>query len=203
VGSFLLDCRYAWRQIRKSPAFALTALLTLTFGIAAMTAVFSIVEGVLLRPLPFTNPEKLVFMGDILGGVHHDESGAPGVTAPGVLTYIRDTHDFSGLGAYRTSVYELSGRNNPKQINAARLSAGVFPTVGVSPLLGRVFTPQEDGSSERVTVISYQTWRSRFNGDAQILGRKILLDRRPYRVIGVMPREFEFPLATPRPGEPL
>jgi predicted permease len=198
MGSFLLDCRYAWRQVRKSPAFALTALLTLTFGIGATTAVFSIVEGVLLRPLPFPNPEKLVFLGDILGGVHHVESGAPGVTAPGVLTYIRDTHEFAGLGAYRTAVYELSGRGNPEQISAARLSAGVFPTLGVSPLLGRVFTPREDESSERVTLISYQTWRSRFNGDAQILGRKILLDRRPYRVIGVMPHEFEFPLV---PGQ--
>jgi predicted permease len=198
MGSFLLDCKYAWRQVCKSPGFALTALLTLTLGIGAMTAVFSIVEGVLLRPLPFPNPEKLVFLGDILSGVHQLESGAPSVTAPGVLTYIRDTHEFSSLGAYRTSIYELSGGGNPEQISAARLSAGVFPTLGVSPLLGRVFTPREEASSERVTVISYQTWRSRFNGDAQIPGRKILLDRRPYRVIGVMPHEFEFPLV---PGQ--
>ena len=198
MGSFLLDWRYALRQLRKSPGFALTALLTLTFGIGATTAIFSIVEGVLLRPLPFPNPDKLVFLGDILDGVHHSETGAPSVTAPGVLTYIHETHDFSGLGAYRTSVYELSSHGNPEQINAARLTDGVFPTLGTSPVLGRVFTFQEDRRSERVAVLSYQTWRSRFNGDPQILGRKILLDRKPYQIIGVMPRDFEFPLV---PGQ--
>jgi len=122
MGSFLLDWRYALRQLRKSPGFALTALLTLTFGIGATTAILSIVEGVLLRPLPFPNPDRLVFLGDILDGVHHSETGAPSVTAPGVLTYIHETHDFSGLGAYRTSIYERSGHGNPEQINAARLT---------------------------------------------------------------------------------
>jgi putative ABC transport system permease protein len=198
MGSFLLDWRYAMRQLRKSPGFTLTALLTLTFGIGATIAIFSIVEGVLLRPLPFPHPDRLVFLGDILDGVQHQETGAPSVTAPGVLTYIRETHGFSGLGAYRTSVYELSGLSNAEQINAARLTAGVFPTLGVAPVLGRAFTLQEDKSGEQVAVLSYQTWRSRFQGDPQILGRKVLLDRRPYQIIGVMPRDFEFPLV---PGQ--
>ena len=197
VGSLYLDLRYALRQLRKSPGFALTAVLTLAFGIGATTAIFSIVEGVLLRPLPFADQARLVTLGDLLEGVHYD-GDAPGVTAPGVRTYIRDTHAFSSLGGYQASTYELSGLGDPAQINAARLTASMFPVLGVSPLMGRVFTQQEDEGSQPVVVLSYQTWRSRFHGDASILGRKILLDRKPYEIIGVMPREFEFPLV---PGQ--
>ncbi|MGH9591941.1 MAG: ABC transporter permease, partial [Bryobacteraceae bacterium] len=91
--------------------------------------------------------------------------------------------------------YELSGLGEPAQINAARLTASVFPTLGVSPLLGRTFTREEDDGGQHVAVLSFESWRGRFHGDAGILGRKILLDRKPYEIIGVMPREFEFPLA--------
>jgi len=202
VGPLFQDLSYATRQLRKSPGFTLTAVLTLAFGIGATTAIFSIVEGVLLRPLPFANPGRLVVLGDILEGVHYGGE-APGVTAPGVRTYIRDTHAFSGLGGYQPFTYELSGLSggpaqNPAQINAARLTAGIFPVLGVSPLMGRAFTQQEDESSQQVAILSYQTWRGRFHGDPRILGQKILLDRKPYEIIGVMPREFEFPLV---PGQ--
>ena len=196
MGVFL-NLRHALRQLRKSPGFTLTAVFTLAFGIGATTAIFSIVEGVLLRPLPFPDPARLVTLGDVLEGVHYG-GDAPGVTAPGVRTYIHDTHAFSGLGGYATSTYELSGFGDPAQINAARLTETMFPVLGIAPLMGRTFTRQEDEGSQRVAVLSYQTWRSRFHGDAHILGRKILLDRKPYEVIGVMPREFEFPLA---PGQ--
>jgi predicted permease len=187
------DLRHALRQLSRLPGFALTAVLTLAFGIGATTAIFSIVEGVLLRPLPFSDPAQLVTLGDILEGVHYG-ADAPGVTAPGVRTYIRDTRAFSCLGAYQTSTYELSGLGDPEQINAARLTASMFPVLNVPPLMGRAFTQQEDDGSQPVAVLSYQIWRSAFRGDAQILGRKILLDRKPYEIIGVMPREFEFPL---------
>ncbi|MGB0124427.1 MAG: ABC transporter permease [Silvibacterium sp.] len=191
------DVRYALRQLRKSPGFTLTAVLTLAFGIGATTAIFSIVEGVLLRPLPFPNQARLVTLGDRLEGVNYG-ADVPGVTAPGVRTYMRDTRAFSSLGGYQLSTYELSGQGDPAQINAARLTASMFPVLGVSPLMGRAFTQQEDESAQQVAVISYQTWHSRFHGDAHILGRKILLDRKPYEIIGVMPREFEFPLV---PGQ--
>ena len=198
MGPLFQDLRYAFRRLRKSPAFTLTAVLTLAFGIGATTAIFSIVEGVLLRPLPFADPSRLVALGDRLEGVQYG-GDAPGVTAPGVRIYMRETHAFSSLGGYQTSTYELSGpAQNPDQINAARLTASVFPTLGVAPLMGRAFTQQEDEGSEQVAVLSYQTWRSRFHGDAHILGQKILLDRKPYQIIGVMPREFEFPLV---PGQ--
>ena len=191
------DVRYALRQLRKSAGFTLTAVLTLAFGIGATTTIFSIVEGVLLRPLPFPNQAQLVTLGDTLEGVQYG-SDAPGVTAPGIRTYMRDTRAFSTLGGYQSSTYELSGPGDPAQINAARLTASMFPVLNVSPLMGRAFTQQEDEGGQQVALLSYQTWRSRFDGDTQILGRKILLDRKPYEIIGVMPREFEFPLV---PGQ--
>jgi predicted permease len=195
MNTLIQDIRYALRQLRKSPGFTLTAVLTLAFGIGATTAIFSIVEGVLLRPLPFHDPNGLVTFGDTIQG---GNLGAPYVTAPEVGQYVRGMSSFSNMGAYRQTSYELSGLGEPAQINAARLTAGIFPTLGVSPMLGSAFTQQEDDSSQQVAVISYSTWRSRFQGDANVLGRKIVLDRKAYQVIGVMPRDFEFPLV---PGQ--
>ncbi|MFZ1942806.1 MAG: ABC transporter permease [Acidobacteriaceae bacterium] len=197
MGSVVLDIRYALRQLRKSQGFALTAILTLAFGIGANTAIFSIVEGVLLRPLPFANQARLVTLGDRLEGVEYGGE-VPGVTPHGIRIYMRDTHAFSSLGGYQATTYELSGLGTPAQINAGRLTASMFPVLGISPLMGRAFTQQEDDDSRQVAVLSYQTWRGRFDGDPHILGRKVLLDRKPYEIIGVMPREFEFPLV---PGQ--
>jgi predicted permease len=196
--SLLQDVRYALRQLRRLPGFTLTAILTLAFGIGATTAIFSIVEGVLLRPLPFPAQASLVILGDKLEGVTYEEGEYPGVTAPGVQTYMRDTHAFSSLGGYQSSNYELSGLGEPSQINAARLTSSMFTVLGVSPLIGRAFTQQEDESSQQVVLLSYQTWQSRYHGDSHILGQKVLLDRKPYEIIGVMPRDFEFPL---NPGQ--
>jgi predicted permease len=196
MNTLLQDLRYSLRQLRKSPGFTLTAVLTLAFGIGATTAIFSIVEGVLLRPLPFAEPSRLVMFGDTIEGA--DMGGTIAATAPEVRTYARDTRSFSSLGAYIQTGYELSGLGAPAQINASRLTSSIFPALGVSPLMGRAFTQQEDEGFQQVAVISYQMWHSRFQGDAHILGQKILLDRRPYEIIGVMPREFEFPLV---PGQ--
>lgn len=197
MNNLWLDIRYAMRQLRKTPGFTLTAVLTLAFGIGATTAIFSIVEGVLLRPLPFADPDRLVIFGDIPEGVPGGD-GVPGLTAPATRIYPRDMHVFEGLGGYQHSGYELSGLGEPAQISASRLAASVFPVLGVSPLMGRTFTRQEDEGSAQVAVISYPMWRIRFHGEAHILGQKILLDRRPYEIIGVMPQGFEFPL---NPGQ--
>ena len=191
------DIRYAMRQLRKAPGFALTAVFTLAFGIGSTTAIFSIVEGVLLRPLPFPQQDRLVLVGDVPEGVD-TQGGPPNLTAPAVAIYARETRVFSGLGAFQQTGFELSGTSDPAQINAARLGAGVFPVLGVSPLIGRTFTQQEDEGSQQLAVISYQMWRSRFHSEPDIVGTKILLDRKPYEIIGVMPREFEFPLV---PGQ--
>ena len=191
------DIRYALRQLRKSPGFTLTAVLTLAFGIGATTAIFSIVEGVLLRPLPFADPNRLFILGDHIEGAG-DAIGVPVATAPEVPTYVREMQSSMSLGSFTQTGYELSGIGEPAQINATRLSGDAFTVLGVSPVMGRTFTQAEDDGKVQVAVISYQMWRSRFHGEENILGQKILLDRKPYEIIGVMPREFEFPLV---PGQ--
>ncbi len=154
----LNDLRYALRQLRQAPGFALTAILTLALGIGATTAIFSIVEGVLLRPLPFANPGQLVTFGDTLEGV---DLGAIAVSAAEMLQYMREAKGFSSIGGYRMTAYELSGVGEPAQVNASRVTASLFPTLGVAPVLGRVFTPQEDEGRGQVAVLSYQTWKGR------------------------------------------
>lgn len=192
--NWLSDLRLTVRQLRQSPGFTLTAVLMLAFGIGATTAIFSIVDGVLLRPLPFADPGRLVTLGDHVEGTNWGEHDPGPVTGPEVLTYQRETHAFQSLGGFGYASYELSGIGEPAQIAAARMTPSMFTVLGVAPLMGRVFTAQEDTQKVQVAVLSYATWKSRFNGDPHVLGTKILLDRKPYLVIGVMPRSFEFPL---------
>ncbi len=188
------DLRLVIRQLAKSPGFAITAVLMLAFGIGATTAIFSIVEAVLLRPLPFPDSQRLMVLSDRLEGVNVGGDNEVGVTVPDIKAYARETHGFAALGGYQGTGFELSGNGEPAQINAARFTAGVFAALGVQPLLGRVFTADEEEHSQQLTVLSYGAWVSRFHRDPQILGAKILLDRKPYIVVGVMPRNFEFPL---------
>src|ERR1700723_3325978 len=189
------DVRIAIRLLLKSPGFTAAAVLMLALGIGATTAVFSVVEGVLLRPLPFPHSEDLVQISDVVQGAEEaGGKGEVGVTAPDIQAYTRDTQSFESLGGYQQTNYELSGMGEPAQVNASRLTGGVFPTLEVAPLLGRFFTQQEDDQKEPVAVLSYSLWQNRLQGDRRVLGTKILLDRKPYVVIGVMPRNFEFPL---------
>jgi putative ABC transport system permease protein len=194
----LSDVKFALRQLRNSLGFATTAVLMLAFAIGATTAIFSIVEGVLLRPLPFPDSNRLMVLSDHLEGVNVGGGDEVGVTVRDIIAYTRDTHSFSALGGYQFSGYELSGSGDPAQVNAARLTAGVFSALGTAPALGRVFSADEDEHHQQVAVLSYATWKKRFHEDPRILGTKILLDRKPYIVIGVMPKGFEFPLV---PGQ--
>jgi predicted permease len=182
-----------FRQLRKTPGFTLTVVLTLALGIGATTAMFSVVEGILLRPLPFRDPDRLVIAGDHLGGGLNTS-----ITAREIGIYSTASRAFSSTGGYIQSSFELSGGTTPEQIPSARLTAAVFPTLGVEPVLGRVFTKQEEDSHEPVAVISYSLWLNRYQRDRNVLGRSIVLDRRPYTIIGVMPRSFEFPLQAGR-----
>src|SRR6267143_2835674 len=181
--------RFAFRQLRKTPGFTLTVVLTLALGIAAATAIFSLVEGVLLRPLPFKDGDRLVLLGDHLGG-------RPGISvrAREIAIYSGATQAFSFLGGYITTSFELSGGAQPEEINAGRLNSAMFPTLGVQPIVGRVFTAQEEDARQPVAVISYAQWINRFRRDPHVIGSSIVLDRKPYSIIGVMPRGFEFPL---------
>lgn len=188
------DLRYGLRTLSKSPGFTITAVLTLAFGIGATTTIFSIIEGVLLRPLPFADPDRLVVLGDTVPGINMGSSGHIGVTLPQIFTYERETRGFAALGGFKQAGYEFSGAGAPAQIRAARVTASIFPLLGVAPLMGRTFTQQEDDGSQQVAVISYAMWRSHFSRDPEVLGRKIELNRRTYEIIGVMPQGFEFPL---------
>ena len=191
------DLRIAVRHLLKSPGFTAVAVLMLALGIGATTAVFSVVEAVVLRPLPFPQSERLVTLGDILEGANVGGDGEAGVTTQDIRNYTRDTHSFESLGGYQRSSYELSGFGEPVKVIATRMSAGVFPALGVMPMMGRFFTQQEDDGSVPVAVVSYSLWQDRLHGDPQVLGTKVQIDRKPYVVIGVMPGNFEFPL---RPG---
>ena len=188
------DLRIAVRNLLKSPGFTLTAVLMLAFGIGATTAIFSVVECVILRPLPFPDSDRLVRLNDVLEGADFNGNGEAGVTGPDIQNYTRDTHSFESLGGIRQTGFELSGVGDPAQISATRMSHGVFSALGVQPLIGRYYTQQEDEQKQQVAVISYSTWKKRLHGDRNVVGTEILLDRKPYEVIGVMPRDFEFPL---------
>ena len=190
------DLRLALRQLRKAPGFSLTIVLTLALGIGATTAIFSLVEGVLLRPLPLREPQQLVLLGDRLG-----DGLQLGVTAVEVATYEHAALAFSSMGAYITTSWELSGGSLSESVNGARLTASVFPTLGIAPIVGRVFTQQEDEAHTPVAVISYALWLNRFHRDPHVAGATITLDRRNYTIVGVMPRSFEFPLLPGRVGQ--
>jgi predicted permease len=196
MGRFFSELKLVLRQLRKSSGFTATAVLMMAFGIGATIAIFSIVDGVLLRPLPFPNSDRLVTLGDQVSNTDWGQHDPGFVTGPEVVTYPRDTRSFESLGGYGYKSFEISGIGEPAQISASRMTPSVFTTLGVGPLMGRVFTAQEDQQKAQVAVLSYGTWKSRFNGDPHILGTKVLLDRKAYIVIGVMPRKFEFPLYT-------
>jgi putative ABC transport system permease protein len=184
----LAELRFAFRQLRKSPGFTATAILTLALGIGGVTAVFSVVYAVLLRPLPYPQSGRLVVLHE---GLAH--MGTANLGAEDLAVYARDDHAFAGVGGFIGAAYGVSGAGAPFRADAERVSAALFPVLGVKPLLGRTFTEKEDTGSAPVAVISYAMWQDRFEGNPNVLGRTIDLDRRPYTIIGVMPRGFETP----------
>ena len=189
MNALLQDLRFAFRRLRKALGFSLMVVLTLAFGIGATTSIFSLIEGILLRPLPFNDPNRLVLLGD-----HLQTGSGTSVTAREIGTYAAANSAFSSVGGYIPDSYEISGGETPEQVKAARFTTGVFTTLGVGPILGRVFTQQEENAHQPLAVISYALWRTRYHHDPGILSTSITLDRRPYSIIGVMPRGFEFPL---------
>ena len=181
------ELRFAFRQLVKSPGFSLTVVFMLALGIGATTAIFSLVEGVLLRPLPYDDPGRLVQFGDHLG-----ENPGIGVTAREIATYTKASTAFSSIGGYINARYELSGGDRPEMVDASRFNAGMFPTFGVQPILGRVFTGEEENAHAPLAVIAYSLWLTRYHSDPHVVGSPIVLNRRTYSIIGVMPRSFEF-----------
>lgn len=184
------DVRYALRSLRKRPGFAFVVIAALALAIGANTAIFSAVNSLLLRPLPFQNPGGLVAVGETLSAF---ANGPIPFSAPDYMAFVARSSSFERLGIYGNHHYELSGLDSPQRLTGARISASLWPTLGVTPQLGRWFTEDEDKGSKRVVLLSYGFWRSKFGGDVRILGRSIILDRASYTVVGVMPRNFVFP----------
>ncbi len=191
MNTLFQDVRYAFRSLRKSPGFAAAAIATLALGIGANAAVFSLVRGVLLRPLPFPEPERLVAIAE-----SNREKGWGTITAspPNFFDWQSESRSFSAMGAYTTTAATLTGRGEPEQLNATVATAGFFPALAVAPQLGRAFGEAETvRGNERAVVLSHGLWMRRFGGDPGIVGGAIQLDGEPHTVLGVMPPGFRFP----------
>jgi putative ABC transport system permease protein len=196
---------YAWRRLRRAPAFTITASIVLTIGIGATATAFSIVNGVLLRPLPYAHPDRLMDLSHstvVAGAGHLQQSDAT------FLTYQRHTTSFDGVAAYRMSGVNLgmlgSSSGEAKRISMTDVSASLLDILGVVPARGRGFTVADDGKdSPHVVILSDGLWRRSFGAAENIVGQRVLLDGREAEVIGVMPPSFHFPAADVEAWEPL
>src|SRR5690348_7721851 len=182
--SFISDVRYGLRMLRKSPGFTAVAVLTLALGIGATTAIFSVVNAVMLKSLLYSQPDKLMLVRERL--IKFSKNAIP-VSAPDIGVMQRDNHVFESLAAFRSLALNLSSVGEPQRILAGRVSANLFPMLGAHTLLGRVFSPDEDPPGHFVTVLSYALWQEHFGGDPAAVGKSIALDGQPYTIIGVMP----------------
>jgi predicted permease len=186
------DIRYAARSMRRAPLFSTVVVLTLGLAIGATTAVFTIVNAVLLRSLPYHDPGRLMLFHERIGTM------APGGFSPPDYIAFRDrVTSLESYGVYKNREYELSGIETPERIIALRSSASLFNVLGVSPVIGRTFTPEEDEGAARVAILSSRLWTRAFGRDSNIIGRAVMLDRQPYSVIGVLPETFIFPSRGP------
>jgi putative ABC transport system permease protein len=185
------DLRYALRVLRKSPGFTTAAILTLALGLGANTVMFSVLNTVLVRPLPYPQPEQLVqiWETDSSRGETH------GVVSPyNFIDWHRQSRSFGAMATYDYSSLVLSRPTDAVRVNALSVTAGFFEVFKVRPLKGRTFLPQEDDPGKpRVAVISYRAWLHNFSADPAIVGRSILLDEHPYSIVGIMPSDFSFP----------
>jgi len=183
IESFIQDLRYATRMLRKNPGFTTVAVLTLALGIGANTAIFSVVNGVLLRPLPYEDPSRLMSVFSS-SQVYPESSTSP----PDFRTLRERNTSFAGLSAFYGSFFNLTGTGQPERVLGSVVSAEYFSTLGVQPVLGRSFLPAEEKwGSHRVVVVSHGFWRSHLNADPDISGKSLNLDGEPYNIIGVMP----------------
>ena len=188
--SLLRDIRYGFRSLLKHPGFAAIAVLTLALGIGANTAIFSVVDVVLLRPLPYPEPDRLVALRDSNLTKQPDSQVAPGH----FVEWQKQTTVFSTLEAYRTVSYNLTGDGIPERLLAGRVSVGMFKMLGVQPITGRDFLTDEDQTGrEKVVLIGEGLWQRRFGGDSRVVGKAIKLSGESFTVVGVMPASFRLP----------
>jgi putative ABC transport system permease protein len=192
----LQELRHAFRRFAHRPGFTAIAVLTIALGIGANTAIFSVADALLLRPLPYAHPERLV----LLTSQKRGEPFTMGLMSwPRFDLLRRESRSFSGIAAFTNEVFNLTGRDDPEQVAAARVSWDFLPLLGVEPALGRGFTPADDQPrGPMVVLLSDSLWRRRFNADPAIVGRTITLDQNDYTVAGVLPARFRFDLIGPQ-----
>jgi putative ABC transport system permease protein len=191
VHTTLQDLRYAVRLLLRDRLFSFMAMGMLAVGIGANTAIFALVNAVLLRPLPYRDPGRIVQIEEIIPAITHQAMAG---TPQDVLAFQRNSRAFSAVAGFTPIAYDLTGQGEPERLPAARVSAELFAVLGVQPMLGRSFTPAEDHPGSGVAVISYSLWQRRFGGGRGVAGSVVSLDRQPTRILGVMPQAFDFPL---------
>jgi len=191
MNSLLLDCRIGLRYLRRHPGLTLVSILTLALGIAATTMIFALVNAVLLKPLPFYNAKQLHVISE---GFPQLGFGAGTFSAADFDYYRQKQHVMEGVAAFQNVELELSGVSQPERVVAGRVTASLFPLLGVNPVLGRPFNVEEDRPGNNVVVLSYGLWQRRFGMDRNIVGKPLRLNRESYTVVGVMPADFKFPL---------
>src|SRR6476620_6763900 len=183
----MTDLRFALRQLIKNPGFAGVAILTLALGIAACTAIFSVVNGVLLRPLDYPHSEQIV----VIRETNLPQFPEFSVSPPNYLDWAKQTKSWQCLAAYSGAQVNLTGEGEPQRLVGAKATARYFDVYGIQPVLGRWFVPDEDvDGKNHVVVLSYPCWQRVFGGERNVIGRSIQLDGEPYIVIGVAPPHF-------------
>src|SRR6266496_1857240 len=195
--TILKDISYSIRLLFKNKVVTIVAVIALGLGIGANTAIFSVINAVLLKALPYKDADHLVIIWEKLKQVDQVELAPDDFAA-----YIERSKSFAQIAASEPTNFNLTGNNDPVRLEGQRATANLFETLGSAPLLGRTFTEEEDRTNARVAVLSYKLWQNRFAGD-QIVGREIALDGANYQVIGVMPAAFLYPapINNNKPGE--
>src|SRR3984885_5397109 len=194
MAGILQDLRYALRQLRKSPGFTAVAVITLALGIGMNTAIYSVVNGVLLRPLAFKDPSRLVRVWHVPPPKSFPGMTTFSVSAANFLDWEKQNQVFDRMAIYTYRSFDLTGGDKPEQVDDSAVSSDFFATLGVQPQLGRVFSPDEDQPGRsHVVLLSHRLWQDRFGADPGIVGRNIGLDGTSYLVAGVMPVTLQFP----------
>ena len=188
MNAIIQDLKFAIRMLAKSPGFTLVAVLTLALGIGANTAIFSIVNAVLLRPLPFKDSSQLVRLRET-----HKNVGNVSVSYPDFLDWREQSHSFLAMTVINNVGFNLSGIAQPENIGGYAVSPNFLALVGVRPVLGRDLLPSEEKpGTAPVVLLSYQLWQSHLGGDPAVIGRSITLDGRSYSIVGILPSTFRF-----------
>ena len=188
----MTDLRYAFRQLAKSPGFTIVAVLTLALGIGANTAVFSLINALLVRPLPYQEPSRIALIWE-----QFKTQGLERIpcSPPEYLDLQREFQGGTGLAAFNYQTFNLGGGDVPERISGAVVTSSLFPLLGAEPIKGRTFAREEQGEGhDDVVVISERLWNRRFSADPMLIGKSLLLNGRSYTVIGIMPAKFEFPI---------